>query len=965
MVETFERWTRDGLVTPTLWVTPADVVIAPPAPPTSSAWIVTPDGVRKVDDLFRYVASHRMDLVRIVAAQLATLAAVEPDRDLVTVARALGESIHHSLPRSHQSDGLTTRLSRVNVIAPVSGANGLSDAFLIPSWDVNVLVSPEDRPDANLANIFVREPGNAIGHLCTALACVGGCFSGVDGGVFDQLDPGQSNVGNRDLTVLRCAVRGVIGTDAETSLALKSIDAVSADSHGFIDFVNWGRAAQNPQLLSEQVYRFLLSQPPWAPQPLITQRSAEMEKRRVSQAADDAWRFNLHMFGAVPRWVFLDKKTQFEDIATGALLGEDGGAVVRLNPKAPQAMQASAAQLLARADAQNRRAELAQQGSAVAAIDPDTWSALRNVAFSMADGGPLPTGLPEPLFAGEREVLAPSYIAPDPAKVFQHDDRVVGVADLAGQKQMVESLNRPAASSEPVVDGSVPVVDPPVVGSEPVVELVETTGSSATVAEPGPAGGFGPAETVGLNRPAEHATAQEPVVEAGPLATALETTGSTSTAAELKRFASWRAGFSQSVLYRLLANVTERSEQLRQEFEVGLAAEEIPVPSTDALVAAQKRLFRWWGGTLLTWLITTVLTWLIVSDQIQLPERAQTWFHDNGVWLLFGLLLTALLTIITANHRFYKADRNYRWIVHRQLVARTQAAERVVWCGQESGRLAQLANSLADWMQTIGWVLHHPTGEVTDPSHNIDEQVVETLPASFALAKSLDNQSPAKNAVLKSVRMLYPQGWATRAFDHAYRQFAEDDLDSERVGTIAPDLDQGSSRYGPRQELLEYWANGSAGSYLTSEYIDRLKLAVREHEFAMPPRQVIRLGEYGTGRVIAEPEFFAAVAADSPVFALDGFSDGGASGGQKVERSAVWLPETVTDPVAGENVIVARADQSVAVRADISHRLTPDRLSAFGADAPTQPQVEAPFDSTLQPMATGITPEDPGTFAWV
>ena len=184
--ETFVRWSRERLVAQSAWVTPSSTQIPDFGPPVVLAQIVE-DGTSHEEDLFRFIGKYRLNVVRVVLGQLIVGDDAPVDAPLHKAAASIVDAIDRALPKSAREDGHSTQLWRINVVVPVSGVRAVHPGTLIRGWNVNAIVPAEDRPDADHANVFVRDPGNAVGHAAAALAAAGGVFSGVEPGMFDAL----------------------------------------------------------------------------------------------------------------------------------------------------------------------------------------------------------------------------------------------------------------------------------------------------------------------------------------------------------------------------------------------------------------------------------------------------------------------------------------------------------------------------------------------------------------------------------------------------------------------------------------------------------------------------------------------------------------------------------------------------------------------------------------------------------
>ena len=225
------------------------------------------------------------------------------------------------------------------MVVPVSGVRAVHPGTLIRGWNVNAIVPAEDRPDADHANVFVRDPGNAVGHAAAALAAAGGVFSGVEPGMFDALGETQSTSNGREILVVRVAARAVVGDDAETRLAVQALESVKAEPKGAAAFVEWGRPAVNPDHVVNDLHRHLIERDPWrSVDPMRAPRLAQRQEG-FKVALGDAVRFDLKMFAVVPGWVVRRGKAKLEDVATDAIVGEGADTLVRFNPATPEGMR--------------------------------------------------------------------------------------------------------------------------------------------------------------------------------------------------------------------------------------------------------------------------------------------------------------------------------------------------------------------------------------------------------------------------------------------------------------------------------------------------------------------------------------------------------------------------------------------------------------------------------------------------
>ena len=868
-------WTVEGLLTSSVWVSPDDVEVQPAGPPRVRAERITADD-RVVDDLFHIVGRRRLRTVRVVVGQLLGLDGSH-DAELAETGRRVARALDDAMPRT--ADGQGTTLRCLNLLVPVSGASGVSTDALIAGWDVNAVVSSEDRPDVDRASAYVREPGNLVGHAGTALAACGGVLAGIDEGVLDVLSPGPSTSNGDQLQVVRVSVRAVVGEDVEGRLAVRALGAVEDEPLGPGRYVEWGRLAAEPERVVDDLTGHLLGVEPWASGRPGAVSSASRRQAAPWDAFKDAMRFDLRMFATVARWVAGSRKARIEDRATTLLVGAGSDTVIRFEPGSPERMAQEAARHLVEVDNRAREIEIERESAAVAFPDPGTWGALRDVAFAAVDGGALPAAVPEPRFAGVREILAPGRVAPDPLASFTTmDGRQLAPSDPAEARRYRLELGR----------------------------RIQT---QTSLAEPVPAGPDG--------EPADRAAVRVQEKAAAELE---------SLHAERERADAWLEQVGGSVLWRLADDVGRRRSAFVDRQSDARRRLTTDAPPHEALVRAKQRLTRWWYGTLGLWLVAL----LVAVVALAASDGTEIW-HWVG-WCA-GITLAAGAVLGIGNHHFYRAVRRYGWDVLTVVENRRRASEEIVFYGRESRRLDQLYGTLVDWIAIVGWVLHRPVGEVTEEADDIDDSIVEGLPAAFGVARTATEDDIPPGTVVQAVRRLHPVGWASGHFDRSYEAFRGTLTSGEDSGFIAADLDTLSGPFNPRRLLLAYWSSGDAASVLTDRAVGALRRAVRDDVILLPTRRVTRLGDHSEDGSLPEPDFYEAATRGPTTFVADMFSPAGMMARAHYGADSVaWLPYVVR---AGstDGVRALRAGSNVALRADVSRMLSPGDLRLFGSTA--------------------------------
>ncbi|WP_251149789.1 hypothetical protein [Cellulosimicrobium sp. Marseille-Q4280] len=900
--EAIAAWTVEGLVDPSVWVSPLDLAVMPAGPPRVEGEYLGADE-RSTDDLFRIVGRRRRSTVRVVVGQLIGLDGAH-DEALVETGRLVARALSDAIPRTTDGNGYGTSLRCLNVVVPVSGASGVSSECLIGGWDVNVVVSAEDRPDVDRASTYVRDPGNIAGHAATALAACGGVLTGIDEGVLDVLGATSSTSNGVEVQLLRVSVRAVVGQDMESRLAVRALAAVEDEPLGAGTFVEWGRLAADPQRVVADITDNLLRSDPWGSGRPAGVRSVTRAQTAPWDAIKEAVRFDVGMFPTVVRWIAGRKKAELEDRATALVVGEDGDTQIRFEPASPDRIAADAARHLHQVDQRAHDAEIERESAAVAFPDPGSWGALRDVAFAAVDGGALPDAVPEPRYAGVREILAPGRVVPDVLDVFVTSSgvRLVPSDPVAVRSYRLELGHRIQSAQRAVVPG------------EP------DASSDGGGVEPSPA------------QARKHADAEARLERLGD---------------ERDRLDAWIGGAEQSVLWLLADDIGRRRFDYAGKQVAARERMTTEVPPHEALVRAKKRLTGWWYTICGTWLLAL----LVAAALLAAGESTEIW--DWVAWL-GGISVVAVVLLGVGNHRFYKAVRTYEWDLATTVQRRQRTSEEIIFYGRESRRLGQLYGTLVDWIAIISWVLHHPTGKVVEQADDVDDEVVGTLPAAFGVARTASEDDIPEGTVVQAVRRLHPVGWAAGDFDQAYDAFRSTLASDGDTGFIAADLDTIAGPFNPRRLLLKFFAEGEAATALTGRAVETLRRTVHDELIVLPTRRVTRLGPHTEDVSMPEPVFYEAATRSATTFVVDMFSPAGMTGRKHyAARSAAWLPRLARASGRVDGIESRPSGADVALRADVSDRLALEELRLF-----SRPTAQEARPKAAVTVDDGVTPSD-------
>jgi len=913
--ELVTAWARAGLVGPSVWVTPSGVTTAEHGPPVVRAERVTSEGVEE-GDLFHMVGLRRLSTVRVVVGQLVDVAEAE-HADVVEAGRLVAEQIRTTLPRSNDdASARDTVLFRANLIIPVSGAHGLTSRALLAGWDVNAVVSAEDRPDIDRASVFVRSPGNFDGHAAMVLAATGGVVDGVPVGALDDA-AADSTTHAGDLVVLRVSLRAVVGEDVIRKLTEAAVSGVRGELNGPATYLAWGRTAVEPVRLAQRATDHLLQHGDWKPRPAPEQPAPRRASRRFRDVLREAVRFNASTTGSVLRWVVGRGKERVEHSATGAIVGHDGDTLVHLGAQPPEVLKEAASGWLARESSEAQRAAADREVEATAVPSPTTWADLRRFVFALNDGADLPEGFEEPTYAGVRELLPADHVAPRPATLRTQDGTELRSDDPVAVRTAVLELGRSITQQQELVQ-------------DLRRQLAEEEAAASLASN-------------GEEAPKARAAATDPP---SPLRRRIEK--------QEKRLADLQAERSTvqrfldtasvAVTWRLADDVGRRTFALRARHRA--TVEQQPVaPPHEELVAAQRSLVRWWRITPLVWFVIAGLAYVLLDQQDASVAGRILW--------LVGLTLVAAALLVRANHRFYKAVRRYEWSVQVLIALRKSELDEYVYTAQEAARLDLLYEGLRSWSRIVAHVLHEQWVDVTTGDDGLSESVIDAFPAAMGVARPVRGEEAFPQATLvAAIRALHPRGWNTARFDLAYAEFSRVTPLDESGGYLAVDLDTLDSPLSPRSLLEDFWTSHRAAEVVTENATQILEERVDEDSIHLPVRTVVRIGAYSDGESVSEPAFFRPTAQDATSFVNDMFTAAGLQGtAHYTRRSRAWIPRVagVSRGAAGSDRIrIDEASGSCAVRVDLSRTVGTGDLTLFAGSSAENAAPGAPDDDTAQ-----------------
>ena len=865
-----EQWYADELLDEFALVTPESVRSAARGPAMVTAQII---GSSDPVELMAYLGSRPRPLVRLVVLHMLTHEDSSADR-LVAVCDEVANLVRRAMPVASTDQAVPRmRLLRINLLVPETDLAPQRLDILQPGWEINAIVSPEDRPDLDRVSVFVRSEANLHGHALAAAATIGGVWRGMMTAAFDRYQLDSAATGN-DVIVVRCQARVIVGDERAVALAEAAVASVASVHDGAASHVKWGYITDRPSELVESTLSRILAGQDWMPSERPPQPLPAREIP-LSQVIKDWLAFQATLPTAALSFFGFHAATVVERGVTRAVIGTEAGVVGRLTPVTPEAASERAAARI-RDLAQELAPQRLNEDAAVwGQSTPMAWRELRDVSIGLVDGSELPGQFIRERRGNLDEVLPPSYVVPVPFD----DLSVNGGADLrsldvAGAATLAKALaTRPDRS--------------PVEESPSSVDAKQSEQTETPAARP---------------------------------------TGESALASAQDELEAWVERRRQSLLWKLAARTAEL--HLAATASAELAQQEIvknsDPPDPSGLLRAQRWLKVAWVTAFAGLALAALWVWR--DSQATsfgfLPE-----VDSKNVTLA---VLAIVVIFILGGHQYYRALKAFEWAVMRHLHALTRASDDYVASKQEEKRWAIMSGGVLDWGDILAQLLHRPwTADSTPP--RVADHPYNGLPAAVAVARPAGSTTdPSPAMVAGVVEALCHRGWLKEEFDRFVgASYPNDPSIHGGAGDLPADLDLGLQPNGPRADLRGVAADERIRDEATTAVFAKTGRLVADGRVRVPELSVVRLGPYSSGDLVNDRGFLVGSNNYPTPLSSDVFSDRANVGGLTSPAQS-WF--TVPVGVPGPSLAQAEFERSgvgLTTRVDISKPLQPSDLLMF------------------------------------
>lgn len=350
LFELASSWTSHWLLSPAIWVKVADIKAdkgevfikgeKPKSPPTIRAFVTGRNGFKEVE-LFQELGRNELELLRLI-----TCRSIETNQAYHELQDKVVDVIHHyvkiSAPLHEPSENhkVGTEVKTTNLIfAPTDQSGGSQENLFEFEWDLNILVSPEDRPTSAGFDSFTRysNEDQLNGFILANIATAAGIWSGVNKTVSELSEFDTSSAFDKIL-VQRTFVRGVLTEGVAIRFAADALKYIEDHGNPLDDPLFSIKGIE--KLTESEVY----TQVKQAVELALKEDNSALSFNLTSPPSEKdspsigffktVWlfvKFSLNKLLAFPGWLLEDFISVFNRKATKLFYGEEGVAKIDLN----------------------------------------------------------------------------------------------------------------------------------------------------------------------------------------------------------------------------------------------------------------------------------------------------------------------------------------------------------------------------------------------------------------------------------------------------------------------------------------------------------------------------------------------------------------------------------------------------------------------------------------------------------
>lgn len=408
-----EEWTKCWMLKPAFWVHSSDEKISNDSVPRITTCVIGRNGRRDIE-LLEYLSSQDFQQVRLIAIRTVDQTG-EHDSLQDKIVDQVKDALERARPYAITSDRVdkpTTKVVRINLIfAPTSRKGASATHLLEPSWDINLVVAPEDRSTPSRFDRATRDLTESdkdvwLRFVLSNAAVTGGIWAGQEKGILDashhfqDLSPVQGQV-----RVMRSFVRGILSEGLSTRVAADALDRASKAELSKIDpqrsFPNPHLEAIEVEKVSEEIEKmvndtFTLSKDRLIYKPVTLLPLPGQEETGVGSAIKEFIRNSWSLMKVLPLWIFAGIWNAVAGFVSRLIFGLRGRKVVKGSIDFPRTDLDKDSEIEIEVIAKRRERILAILAAwphnVLRKSEPILWGDIRKLVLGRLDGSTLPNG---------------------------------------------------------------------------------------------------------------------------------------------------------------------------------------------------------------------------------------------------------------------------------------------------------------------------------------------------------------------------------------------------------------------------------------------------------------------------------------------------------------------------------------------------------------------------------------------
>lgn len=415
ILDVVQEWTECWMLKPAFWVYSSEEKISEDTVPRIMAYVIGRNGRRDID-LLDYLSREDFDRVRLIAIRT-----VDDEGEHDTLQDRIVDQVKNALEsarpleiKDDRANRPQTSFVRVNLIfAPTSRTGASSLHLLEPSWDINLVVAPEDRSTPSRFDKATRDltiTDKDVWHrfILSNTAVVGGIWAGQEKGIlesfqFQDLSPVQGQV-----RLMRSFVRGILSEGLSTRVAADALNRAADTKTSKIDPL---RSYPNDQLeayeatrIPDEIAKMVDSCLGFSNNRLGYSRVTLTPPPKPEEIGNFGairyfFKTTWSLLKTLPLWIFAGVWNWLARFVSKLVFGLRGRKVVKGNIDFPRTNLDKDADVIINEILRRRKKILeilaVWPHNVLRKSEPILWSEIRKLVIGRLDGSVLPTGIIE------------------------------------------------------------------------------------------------------------------------------------------------------------------------------------------------------------------------------------------------------------------------------------------------------------------------------------------------------------------------------------------------------------------------------------------------------------------------------------------------------------------------------------------------------------------------------------------